>query len=182
MLMAVLQHVFKMIPRLKIVMGVCGSGKSTIAKQLAHALGGCYLDADNYHPSDNIDKMSQGRPLTDHDRWPWLQHFAKAMVGQSGVTIGACSALTKAYREFLSNAAGEPILFIHLAGSKALISRRLESRENHFMPLSQLDNQLKILEAPGLEEIAVSIDISCSKAQMIAQILEKLTTLKSGGH
>ena len=178
--MAVLQHVFNMIPRLKIVMGVCGSGKSTIAKQLAHTLGGGYLDADDYHPPVNIDKMSQGKPLTDYDRWPWLQHFAQAMAAQPCVTIGACSALTKAYREFLSNAAGEPILFIHLVGSKALISRRLESRENHFMPISQLDNQLKILETPGPEEIAVSIDISCSKEQIMTHILAKLTTLKSG--
>jgi gluconokinase len=178
--MVVLQHVFNMIPRLKIVMGVCGSGKSTIAKQLAHELGGGYLDGDDYHPSNNIDTMRQGKPLTDNDRWPWLQRFAEAMAGQSGITIGACSALTKAYRELLSNAAGEPILFIHLAGSKALISRRLESRKNHFMPVSQLDNQLNILETPGPEEIAVSIDISGSKEQIIAHILAKLITLKSG--
>lgn len=178
--MAVLQHAFNMIPRLKIVMGVCGSGKSTIAKQLAHTLEGSYLDADDYHPSVNIEKMSQGQPLTDYDRWPWLQHFAKAMVGQTGVTIGACSALTKAYREFLSNAAGEPILFIHLVGSKALISRRLESRENHFMPVSQLENQLNILETPGPEEIALNIDISGSQEQVIAHILAKLITLKPG--
>ena len=177
--MVVLQHVFNMIPRLKIVMGVCGSGKSTIAKQLAHELGGGYLDGDDCHPFNNIDTMRQGKPLTDNDRWPWLQRFAEAMAGQSGITIGACSALTKAYRDFLAIVAGEPILFIYLAGSKALISQRLDARKSHFMPASQLDNQLKILQIPGPEEIALSIDISCSKEQTITQILTKLITLKS---
>lgn len=177
MWMAALRRVSNMMPRLKIVMGVCGVGKSTVAKLLADATGGVYLDGDDYHPQANITKMSQDMALTDDDRWPWLQNFAESMSEYTGNPVGACSALTKTYRQFLTQSAGEPILFICLEGSKKLIEQRMSDRVGHFMPSSQLDNQLAMLEVPGSDERALNIDISASSEQIIANILEKLAIL-----
>lgn len=174
MWMAALPHVSNMMPRLKIVMGVCGVGKSTIAKLLANATGAAYLDGDDYHPQANINKMSQGIALTDDDRWPWLQHFAQSMSGHTGDAVGACSALTKTYRQWLIKSAGEPILFISLEGSKKLIAQRMSARFDHFMPSSQLDNQLAMLQVPGADEQTINIDISASSEQITNNILEQL--------
>jgi len=176
MLMVESQPVFNMSPRLLIVMGVSGSGKSTIARMLAETIEGTYLDGDDYHPKKNIDKMSQGIPLNDDDRWPWLEIFAKAMSKQTNKTIGACSALTKAYREHLTKAAGEPILFIYLDGSKELLLERMSSRDGHFMPSSQLDNQLETLEKPDSSELSLHVDISNTTQQIVTELLTKLET------
>ena len=174
MLMAESQRVSNMTPRLYIVMGVSGSGKSTVASMLADAVGGIYLDGDDYHPKANIEKMSQGIALTDDDRWPWLELFAQAMAKQSNKTIGACSSLTKSYRKHLTEAAGEPILFIYLDGSKELILERMSSRSNHFMPSSQLDNQFETLEKPDSSERALTIDISGNSEAVLSDLLKKL--------
>jgi len=174
MLMAESQRVSSMTPRLFIVMGVSGSGKSTLASMLADAIDGNYLDGDDYHPKANIEKMSKGIALTDDDRLPWLELFAKTMAKQSNKTIGACSSLTKAYREHLTKAAGEPILFIYLDGSKALILERMSARDNHFMPSSQLDNQLETLEIPDASELALTIDIGGTSEEILSDLLNKL--------
>jgi len=157
-----------------IVMGVSSCGKSSVASGLAEALDAVFLDADDYHPASNIEKMSQGDALNDEDRWPWLQRFAKTMAGQTSSAIGACSALKRVYREKLTEAAGESILFIHLHGSRDLLEQRIAARENHFMPPSLLDSQLTTLENPASDEHAITIDITGSKAQVIQLILKEL--------
>ena len=162
-------------PRLIIVMGVCGCGKSTIAAGLAKALDSGYLDADDYHPADNVAKMSRGEALTDEDRWPWLQDFATAMAQQEGIVIGACSALRRSYRECITQAADEPVLFVFLDGNKALISQRMAAREGHFMPDSLLDSQFATLERPEADECAINIDISDTAQEITQSILTALT-------
>lgn len=160
----------KNTPRLIIVMGVCGSGKSTIAKQLAEAMNASYLDADDYHPPVNVAKMSRGEALNDEDRWPWLKSFAQAMASQSAYCVGACSALKKAYRTCLTNAANEAILFVHLDGSKELLMQRLSARTEHFMPMTLLDSQLATLEIPDADEPAITVAMSGTPQQIIALI------------
>ena len=161
-------------PRLIIVMGVSSCGKSSVASALAENYDATFLDADDYHPASNIEKMSRGDALNDEDRWPWLQHFASTMAEQSGQAIGACSALKRIYREKLTEAAGEPLLFIHLQGSRDLLEQRIAARENHFMPPSLLQSQLATLEIPDPDEHAITIDITGSKAQVIQLILKAL--------
>lgn len=172
--MAELQSVFSTRPRLMVVMGVSGSGKSTIAKTLADVLPAVYLDGDDYHPAENIAKMARGEALSDDDRWPWLENFAGTMAQQMGGVVGACSALTRSYRECITKAAGESVLFIYLDGSRQLIRQRLAARENHFMPDSLLDSQLATLEPPSSDELALMVDIQGPAAQVINIILDKL--------
>ncbi len=160
--------------RIKVVMGVSGSGKSTIAEKLATVLGATYLDADDFHPSENVVKMAHGEALTDKDRWPWLKSFAQTMAQQEGMVIGACSALKRSYRECINQAAGESVLFIYLDGDKQLIRRRMAERENHFMPESLLESQFAALERPTPTERALMVDIQGSVDQVVDLILAKL--------
>ena len=164
-----LQH-----PRLIVVMGVCGCGKSTIAERLANALDGIYLDGDDYHPAANIAKMSQGEALDDEDRWPWLKQFANSMAQHDGIVIGACSALRKSYRDCIAAAADEGVLFVFLDGSKALISERMARRTDHFMPGSLIDSQFATLERPQADECAVIVDISGSVDEIVKVIEREL--------
>lgn len=161
-------------PRLIIVMGVCGSGKSTIAKMLANALNADFLDADDYHPAANVAKMSRGDALNDEDRWPWLKDFAQAMASQSDVCVGACSALKKSYRDSLYSEANESVLFVHLDGNKPLLMERMSARTEHFMPTALLDSQLATLEMPGSDECAISVDISGTPQQIIQLIQQQI--------
>lgn len=165
---------FLVQPRLIIVMGVCGSGKSTIAKQLADAMNASFLDADDYHPPANVAKMSCGEALNDEDRWPWLKDFSQAMAGQSGYCVGACSSLKKVYRTCLSTEAKEPFLFVYLDGDRALLEQRMSARTEHFMPTTLLDSQLSILEVPDTSEYAISVDISGTPQQIITLIQQRL--------
>lgn len=155
-------------------MGVCGCGKSTIAERLAAALGATYLDGDDYHPPANIAKMSRGEALDDEDRWPWLQQFATSMAQHNGNVIGACSALRRSYRECITEAAGENVLFVLLDGSKTLIRERMAARQDHFMPDSLLASQFATLERPENDESALSVDISGSVDEIVKIIESKL--------
>ena len=157
-----------------IVMGVSSCGKSSVASGLAEALDAVFLDADDYHPASNIEKMSRGDALNDNDRWPWLELFANKLAAQTDSAVGACSSLKRAYREKLTEAAGEPILFIHLHGSRDLLEQRIAARENHFMPPSLLQSQLDTLEIPTTDELAITIDISGTKAKVMQLTLEAL--------
>jgi gluconokinase len=162
-----------------VVMGVAGSGKSTIAAALSKQLGWACAEADEFHPQSNIDKMSQGIPLQDEDRWPWLQEIqnwmtGKARSGQS--TVLTCSALKRTYRQLLSEAEGR-VLFIHLHGEADLLSQRMQGREGHFMPPTLLPSQLATLEPLTDEELAAGslrLDISRSPQELIADILAAL--------
>src|SRR6202048_5141209 len=133
-----------------IVMGVSGSGKSTIADKLAERLGWTYEDGDKFHPASNIAKMSAGQPLTDEDRWPWLQAIADEIdrvcrEGQHAVI--ACSALKRAYRDVLVHGRND-VRIIYLSGREPLIASRLALRKGHFMPPGLLASQFKTLEPP----------------------------------
>jgi gluconokinase len=161
-------------PRLIIIMGVSGCGKSTVAESLADTMNGQFLDADDYHPAANIEKMHRGDALSDNDRWPWLQHFGKSMAQQTGIVVGACSALRQIYRQRLIDAANEAILFVYLNGEKQLIQKRLVSRNNHFMPTSLLDSQFAALEVPDTSEQAISVEISDPCHQVAKQVLFQL--------
>lgn len=156
--------------RLMVVMGVSGCGKSSVGQGLADLLGGRFLDGDAYHPAANIAKMSRGEPLTDADRWPWLETLARALAAEPGIAIGGCSALRRAYRDRIRATAGAPVLFIHLAGSKELIWSRMSVRTDHFMPVSLLDSQFATLETPGTDEPVLSVDISAPVPDLIAAI------------
>ena len=142
-----------------IVMGVSGCGKSSVASQLAARAGGVFLDADDFHPPANKAKMAAGHPLTDEDRWGWLDAINAALrkeVAAGRLVFTACSALRRVYRDRLS--VGLPGLrFIYLKGSKELIRERLNHRTNHFMTAALLDSQFATLEEP-VDAMTVSID------------------------
>ena len=162
-----------------VVMGVAGSGKSTIAAALSKHLGWASAEADEFHPQSNIDKMSQGIPLQDEDRWPWLQQIQNWMTEQARAghcTVLTCSALKQSYRKLLAEAEGR-VLFIHLHGDATLISQRMQGREGHFMPPTLLPSQLATLEPLTAEELeagSLRLDITRSPEELIAAILAAL--------
>ena len=142
-----------------VIMGVSGSGKSSVGEKLGRRLALPFRDADEFHPPANIAKMSSGIPLTDEDRWPWLDAIGHALHEATGGLIVACSALRRIYRQRLTSSAGRPVLFLLLAGSKQTIGQRLGGRKGHFMPASLLDSQFATLEPPAADELAVSISV-----------------------
>jgi carbohydrate kinase (thermoresistant glucokinase family) len=162
-------------------MGVAASGKTVVGRAVAELLGVPYLDGDDYHPASNKQKMGAGIPLTDEDRWPWLAAFAQALhqrAGQTGLVIGGCSALKRAYREALLMGAGEPIVFLFLDGPRDLLEQRIRGRHHEFMPASLLDSQLQTLEAPGPDENAIRLDIA-PPVEAIAETA--VATMRRGG-
>lgn len=137
-----------------VVMGVAGSGKSTIAKTLARKLVIEYVDADDFHSSGNVEKMRRGIPLTDEDRMPWLQALRDAVKGwiaEKKSVVLACSALKRSYRDIL-NVDDKLVRFFYLKGSSKLFASRLAKRESHFMKESMLASQFAALEEPTAEE------------------------------
>ncbi len=148
-----------------IVMGVSGCGKSSVGAMLAERLGVAFVEGDVLHPKANVDKMAMGTPLTDDDRWPWLDIIG-AEIGASlecgaGIVV-SCSALKRVYRERLRSATGGRLRFVYLHGSRALLTERMGARTGHFMPLSLLDSQLATLEVPTGEPGVVTVDIDQS--------------------
>ena len=171
--------------RIFVVMGVSGCGKSSIGRALADRVGGTYFEGDDFHPASNIELMQAGTPLTDEDRWPWLERIAQTMAARKGVVFVGCSALRKTYRTFLSDKSGEPVFFIHLAGSRELIADRMNKREGHFMPLDLLDSQFATLEPPAAPEAFMTVDTSKSKAEIVEAIagrMPKASTPKEQGN
>lgn len=147
-----------------VIMGVSGSGKSTVAEPLADRLGWPFQEGDALHPAANVAKMKAGMPLDDADRGPWLSAVAgwiaaRLQAGTGGVIT--CSALKHAYRDRL-RAAGLGVVFVYLKGSKAVIGERIANRHGHFMPASLLDSQFAALEEPTPDEHAIEIDIDQS--------------------
>jgi len=147
-------------PVVVIVMGVSGCGKTTVGRLLARKLGVPFYDADDFHPVSNREKMKNGIPLTDEDRWPWLRILADTLGNAEqadGGAVLACSALKARYRDVLRNGTQSPIRFIYLKGNRDLIFERMKARTNHFMPPALLDSQLAALEEP---DEAVVVDIA----------------------
>lgn len=157
-----------------VVMGVTGSGKTTIGEALADAIGATYVDGDRLHPEANIAKMSAGIPLDDADRWPWLAKVGETLRQRAAPVIVGCSALKRAYRDFITERAGAPVLFIYLDGSRELISRRMHERSGHFMPTSLLDSQFATLEVPAKDENSIAVSIDASLEAIVADIRARL--------
>ena len=159
-----------------IVMGVSGSGKSTIGESLAERLGWPYEDADQFHPKSNVAKMSAGQPLTDEDRWPWLKAIATEIdrvcdAGEHAV-IG-CSALRRVYRDILVHGRTD-IRLVYLEGAQALIADRIARRKDHFMPPALLTSQFNTLEPPTSDEHPLTVSIDGSIAAIVDAILRQL--------
>lgn len=154
-----------------VLMGVAGSGKSTIGAALSDALGLPYRDGDDLHPAANIAKMSRGEPLDDADRWPWLQAVARALADMPEGGIIGCSALKRRYRDLIRDTAGVPVTFVHLQGSRALIAERMAHRPGHFMPTSLIDSQFAALEPPEADEGAITVDIAEQVEDVVRDIV-----------
>jgi gluconokinase len=142
-----------------VVMGVASCGKTSVGELLAEKLSAHFVEGDRLHPASNVAKMSAGNPLTDEDRWPWLAAVGGALAGREGA-IGSCSALKRVYREAIAKAAQRRVYFIYLSGSRELLQDRINARQGHFMPPSLLDSQLRTLEEPGADEVALKLDIA----------------------
>ncbi len=162
-----------------IVMGVTSCGKTTVAEGLAAELRCTFVEGDRLHPAANIAKMSAGTPLTDADRWPWLDIIGKAMKVECDAgrgVVASCSALKKAYRQKLAEAAGRQITFIFLHGSRALLAARMAERKGHFMPTSLLDSQLATIEVPGSDERALHLDVILPVDELVKRSIAYLTS------
>lgn len=156
-----------------LLMGVSGSGKSTVGRMLAEALSLPFADADDFHPPANIAKMRAGTPLTDEDRWPWLDALGAWLAAQPAGGVVACSALKRAYRDRLRAALpGLRLLFLH--GDPALIAARQAARPGHFMPPALMASQFATLEPPAPEEGAVLLDVRDPPVALVARALESL--------
>jgi gluconokinase len=159
-----------------VVMGVSGSGKSTIADRLARRLGWSVADADDLHPQANIDKMSAGIPLTDADREPWLHATRDWLDGEAAAGRNAvitCSALKRSYRDVLRQARSR-VRFVFLDGDREVIGQRLAHRAGHFMPTSLLDSQFRDLQPLAADEDGVAVDITGTPAQITEAALRRL--------
>jgi gluconokinase len=159
--------------RVIVVMGVSGSGKTTVGTTLAEALGVEYAEADTFHPPANIDKMTAGIALTDTDRWPWLRGIA-GWIGEHEDIGGVvtCSALKRSYRDVLRE--GGPAWFLHLHGDRALIAKRMTTRSGHFMPVSLLDSQLADLQPLQSDEDGLTADLALGPDEIVRLALDAL--------
>ena len=157
-------------PPAVVVMGVCGSGKSTIGRALAESCGGVFHDADDFHPLVNIEKMKRGAPLDDADRAPWLERLATLLTDSASTdspVFLACSALKASYRDILSSGC-DGLKFVHLSGTPEVIRSRLRARSGHFMPETLIDSQFTALEVPTG---ALAVDIDQSVDAILATIV-----------
>ena len=159
-----------------LVMGVAGVGKTTIGAALARELGWRFIDADDYHPPQNVAKMKAGIPLEDADRWPWLAHLNRVLKDEENAVL-ACSALKASYRERLAQ--GIPhFTVVYLHGTPALIQERLKTRSHRYMPATLLDSQFATLEPPP---DAIAIDVAAPLDVSVAAIASRLTRLRTSG-
>ena len=164
------------IPGAVVVMGVSGSGKTTVGDALAKRLGWRYEDGDKFHPASNVAKMSAGQPLTDEDRWPWLRAIAAEidrLIAAGEHAVIACSALRRAYRDILVHGRDD-VRIVYLFGTHALIAERLNHRKGHFMPPGLLASQFGTLEPPTADERAVTVSIDASVETIVDEILRQL--------
>lgn len=165
-----------------VVMGVSGSGKTTVAEGVADRTGWVFAEADAFHPQANIDKMASGTPLTDEDRWPWLRDLAAWMAEHAARgedTVITCSALKRAYRDVLradvaALGAGHRVVFAHLDGSAEVLAERLAGRRGHFMPASLLQSQIATLEPLDPDEDGVRLDLTDTPRQLVERTMTSI--------
>ena len=168
-------------PAVIVVMGVSGSGKTTIANELARQLGWEFEDGDWFHPAANVEKMHNGVALTDEDRRPWLEAVATWIdntrrAGEHAVV--ACSVLKRRYRDILIGDRTD-VRLVYLRGDETLIARRIATRHEHFMPQSLLHSQFEALEEPGPDEAPITVPIEPQPREIVAQILSALAMVEN---
>ena len=159
-----------------VVMGVSGAGKSTVGRIVAERLGCPFRDADSFHPKANIEKMSRGAPLTDEDRWPWLQAIASWIAEHRAAgtqCVVTCSALKRVYRDIVTNKQSADVRLVYLQGDFDLIETRLKARKGHFMPPALLRSQFAALEEPAEDEHALTVSIDATPEEIAEQVLIK---------
>ena len=163
-------------PVIVVVMGVSGSGKSTVAALLAGALGCRFQEGDDLHPPENVDKMRSGTPLTDADRLPWLRRIAEEIDGwraRGECGVLTCSALKRSYRDIIIGDRRDVVL-VYLKGSRDLIHQRLIARHQHFMPVTLLESQFATLEEPMPDEHPIIVDVGGKPAEIAHEIVRQL--------
>ena len=165
--------------RVAVIMGVSGSGKTTIAKRVAEELGWQFQEGDALHPAANVAKMAAGKPLTDKDRAPWLVIIAKWIndrlaAGENGLVT--CSALKRSYREQIGN--GKPgVQIVYLHGDRATLDAHVHGRHHEFMPATLLDSQLATLEEPGPDEHVIEVDVGGTVDRTAREVVRQLRAL-----
>ncbi|NYF98037.1 gluconokinase [Janibacter cremeus] len=165
-----------------VVMGVSGSGKSTVAEGVAERLGWTFAEADEFHPQSNIDKMARGIPLDDRDRAPWLRDLGGWMAEHAAAeddTVITCSALKRSYRDVLRRdvaalAGGHRVVFVHVHGPFEVIAGRMEGRRGHFMPESLLQSQFDTLEDLEPDEHGFVLDVRHSPQELVTEAVERI--------
>ena len=162
------------MPQHLVVMGVSGSGKTTIAALLAARMARDFADADDFHSAANVAKMARGEPLTDADREPWLRTLAEWIAGhdRSGrATVLACSSLKRRYRDILRTAAPDCVSFLHLSAARATLEQRMQRRKGHYMPADLLESQLAALEPLQDDEPGVTLEAAAAPEAIVEQVL-----------
>jgi carbohydrate kinase (thermoresistant glucokinase family) len=159
-----------------VVMGVSGCGKSTVAGLLSERLDWPFMEGDSLHPEANVAKMAAGQPLTDEDRWPWLEQVAdwvedRLGAGEDGIIT--CSALKRSYRDTIRRGS-DAVVFVHLTGERSTLEERMRGRSGHFMPASMLDSQLATLEDPEPDEPSLRVPIEQSPDRIADQVVTEL--------
>ncbi len=166
-------------PRVLVLMGVSGSGKTSVAEKLREALGWPFQEGDSLHTPENVAKMRSGTPLTDEDRWPWLDRCAawiRERLQEGGGGLLTCSALRRAYRERLGE--GVPgLVFVYLEVSEEVLRERLSQRQGHYMPSSLLPSQLRTLELPTPDEPALIVPVERTIEETVSDVLQALQRL-----
>ena len=164
------------MPLAVVVMGVSGCGKSSVGSLLAQRLGATFLDADDFHPPANVERMRAGIALTDAQRAPWLDALAARLAAahdRNEAVVLACSALKRSYRDALRR--GAPgLTLVHLTGSPALLAERIGARSDHYMPPTLLPSQLATLEPPGDDERPITLDVAAPTDDLVATLLRRL--------
>jgi carbohydrate kinase (thermoresistant glucokinase family) len=165
------------IPKQIVIMGVSGSGKSSIGILLAREAGMQFIDGDDIHPQANKEKMASGVPLNDEDRWPWLDLVGLSLQMPGGAIV-ACSALKVAYRDRI-RALAPDVAFVHLTGSFDLLNERLGGRKDHFMPATLLQSQLDTLQQLEPQERGVVAEVGGSELEILLDVTSKLQSISN---
>jgi gluconokinase len=159
-----------------VLMGVSGCGKTTVGRGLAARLGWDYIEGDEWHPVENVEKMRSGRPLTDEDRWPWLERLSSELARRQRLARGvvlSCSALRREYRRRLAAVSVDP-LFVHLTAPRDVIARRLAAREGHYMPATLLESQLETLEHLEADERCLEVPVTGHPGEIVTRLVSGL--------